>query len=56
MVEGARLEIDSARACQRTAKRSNAFPINDFRNNGVHQSVRANHGFDRSFGGYLTQF
>jgi len=38
-LKGARLEIDSGRALQRTAKRNNALPINDFRNNDVHRSV-----------------
>ena len=40
--EGARLEIDSGRALQRTAKRNNALPIHDFRNNDVHRSVPVN--------------
>ena len=37
-------------------KSTNAFPINDFRNNDLHRRVLVNTVVHRGFGGYVTQF
>ena len=49
VVEGARLESDSGAAYQLAPKRTNAFPVNAFRNNNVAPSALASHAVRPGF-------